>query len=253
MTTTTRSTKWSERQRQATKPVTAHAHGENDRLVGRFVVRFDRTERILHWVSAVAILVAVFTGAALYIRPLAVAIGRRELVKDLHVIAGFAGVVPFVIAMAGPWRASLERDIKRFANWHDDDLRWFRRRYRARSETGKFNGGQKVNAVLMSSAMLVMLMTGSIMKWFGPFPLDWRTGATFVHDYVSFGLWFLIPAHILKAIITPGAISGMWTGWAHRNEATSRPRWWNDVRADDDHPDGGGEAQAESVGAGTRR
>ncbi len=156
--------------------------GGNDRVVGDRVVRFDRTERILHWVTAAAVLVALATGAALYVGPLAIAIGRRELVKDLHVIAGFASVLPFAVAMAGPWSRGLRRDVSRVANWHDDDLAWFRRGRRSWTETGKFNGGQKLNAVLMASALVVLLATGSVMKWFGPFPLEWRTGATFVHD-----------------------------------------------------------------------
>jgi formate dehydrogenase subunit gamma len=215
-------------------PATRHAEGPNDRLVGEFVVRFDRTERIVHWATAVALLVALATGAVLYVAPLAIAVGRRDLVKDIHVVSGIAAVVPFAVAMAGPWRAGLRRDVDRFANWHDDDLRWFRRRTRAGSETGKFNGGQKLNAVLMASALVVLLMTGTIMRWFGPFPLEWRTGATFVHDYVSFGLWFLVPAHILKSIVTPGAVRGMWTGWVSRAEAAGRPRWWESVTSSDD-------------------
>lgn len=207
---------------------------DNDRLVGDRVIRFDRTERILHWVTAAAVLVAVATGAALYVRPLAVAIGRRELVKDLHVIAGFASVLPFVVAMAGPWSRGLRRDVWRFANWHDDDIAWFRRGRRAGTETGKFNGGQKLNAVLMGSALVVLLATGSIMKWFGPFPLEWRTGATFVHDYVSFGLWVLIPAHVVKASVTRGAVASMWSGWVPRDDAEARPRWWESVTDEND-------------------
>ena len=219
-------TRWSQRQDAADTPPRTHAHGPSDTVQGDFGVRFDRPERILHWVSATAVLLAVVTGAILYVEPLAVAIGRRELVKNLHVATGFAGVVPFLVVMAGPWRAGLQRDVQRFSMWHDDDVRYLRRRTRPGSDTGKFNGGQKLNAVLLSSALVVMVMTGTIMKWFGPFPLEWRSGATFVHDWVSFGLWFLIPAHIIKAIITPGAVRGMWTGWARRHEAEARPRWW---------------------------
>ncbi len=225
----TATTRWSDRQRSLDHPPRPHAHGENDRAEGGFVVRFARSERIVHWVSATAVLVAVATGAILYVEPLAVAIGRRELVKNLHVISGFAGVVPFLVVMSGPWRASLQRDVQRFSLWHDDDVRFLRRKTRHGSETGKFNGGQKLNAVLMSSALAVMVMTGTIMKWFGPFPLEWRSGATFVHDWVSFGLWFLIPAHIIKAIITPGAVKSMWTGWVRRDEAEARPRWWESI------------------------
>ena len=214
------------------RPARAHAPGSNDRAVGGFVVRFDRTERLVHWLSAAAVLVAVATGAILYVAPLAIAIGRRAVVRDLHVASGIASVVPIAIGLAGPWRDGLRRDVARFAHWHDDDLRWFRRRHRRAAETGKFTGGQKLNAVLMSSALVVLLMTGAVMRWFGPFPLEWRTGATFVHDYVSFGLWVLVPVHVVKAVATRGAVRGMWTGWVRREEAERRPRWWESVTDD---------------------
>lgn len=208
-------------------------HGAaNDRVVGDAVVRFDGVERAVHWVSATLVLVAVATGMILYVRPLAVAVGRRELVKDVHVISGLASLVPFVVAMAGPWSRGLRRDVGRFANWHRDDTRWFRRSHRHRAETGKFNGGQKLNAVLAASGLVVMAMTGSIMKWFSPFPLEWRSGATVVHDWVSFGLWVLIFGHVFMAVVTRGAIRGMVTGRVPRAEAESRPRWWAAIRRD---------------------
>lgn len=189
------------------------------------VLRFDRTERVVHWVTAAAVLVAIATGLILYVRPLAVAVGRRDVVREVHVVAGFASVVPVLVAVALPWGRGLRRDVHRMAMWHDDDLRWFRRGQRARSVTGKFTGGQKLSAVLMSSGLVVMTMTGSIMRWFGPFPLSWRTGATSVHDWVSFTLWFLVGAHILKALTTPGALRGMWTGHVDDADAERRPRW----------------------------
>lgn len=214
----------------AAAPTSTTRPHTNDVVIGDRVVRFDVTERVVHWVSACTVLVAVATGAILYVEPLAVAIGRRALVKDVHVIAGIASIIPVLVAVAVPRGAGLRRDIQRFSHWHDDDVAWFRRRRRPTAETGKFNGGQKLNAVLLSSALVVLLMTGSIMRWFGPFPLEWRTGATFVHDWVSFGLWFLIPAHIIKAVVTPGAVRGMWTGLVSRAEAESRPRWWASLR-----------------------
>lgn len=204
----------------------------NDILVGDEIVRFDGVERAVHWLSALLILIAVATGMILYIRPLAIAVGRRELIKDIHVYAGLASLVPFAVAMVGPWSRGLRRDVERFGTWHVDDKRWFRRALRHRSETGKFNGGQKVNAVLVGAGLIVMAMTGSIMKWFGPFPLEWRTGATFVHDWVSFGLWVLIFGHVFMALITRGAIRGIVTGRVPRADAESRPRWWEDVSSE---------------------
>ena len=50
---------------------------------------------------------------------------------------------------------------------------------------GKFNAGQKLNAIFVAGCIPVMLATGGIMRWFDPFPLAWRTGATFVHDWTT--------------------------------------------------------------------
>jgi len=57
-----------------------------------------------------------------------------------------------------------------------------------------------------------MLATGSIMKWFAPFPVDWRTGATFVHDWTAIGLFVLITVHVAKGLSDPVARRGMLTG-----------------------------------------
>lgn len=200
-----------------------------DRIEGDRIVRFDGVERSVHWLSSSLVLVAVATGLVLYVAPLAAAVGNRELVKNVHVISGLAAFVPVVVALVGPWGRGLRRDVSRFSNWHRDDVRWFSRRLRDRSDTGKFNGGQKLNAVLVASGLVVMAISGSVMKWFAPFPLSWRSGATFVHDWVSFGLWVLIAVHIAKALSTPGALRGMVTGTVPASDAEAKPRWWASV------------------------
>ena len=43
-----------------------------------------RTERAVHWVHATAFLVLLATGLVLYVRALSVAVGRRPLLKDIH-------------------------------------------------------------------------------------------------------------------------------------------------------------------------
>lgn len=89
------------------------------------------------------------------------------------------------------------------------EWRWFRRARRRDVVIGKFNPGQKLNAAFVAGAMPVMLATGSIMKWFGPFPLSWRTGATFVHDWMFLALTVMVIGHVGKALADPGALRGM--------------------------------------------
>ena len=79
--------------------------GEGERP-GR-LARFDRTERAVHWATAVLVLTLVATGAVLYIPSLSVAVGRRLLVEDIHIYTGLALFVPILVAVVGRWGANL--------------------------------------------------------------------------------------------------------------------------------------------------
>jgi len=214
-----------------------------DRRLGDQVVRFDRTERWLHWTNAVLFLILLATGMTLYVGQLAALVGRRVLVKDVHVIAGVLLPVPLLLAYAGSWRSGLRRDVRRLARWSTDDRRWltsFGRRGRA--GLGKFNAGQKLNAIFVAGCIPLMLVTGAIMRWFKPFPLDWRTGATFVHDWLAITLLFVIVGHIGIALAEPIALRAMRRGTVPASHVERHhPRWWREVETSD-------EASQEPVG-----
>lgn len=204
-----------------------------DTVVGGAVVRFDRTERWLHWANATLFLALLATGMTLYVGPLSALVGRRVLVKDVHVISGLLLPLPLLVAYAGCWRRGLRRDVRRLARWSIDDRRWltsFGRRGGARM--GKFNAGQKLNAIFVAGCIPLMLTTGVIMRWFEPFPLAWRTGATFVHDWLALALLAVIVGHIGKALREPVALRAMRAGTVPSEHARRHhPRWWREVEA----------------------
>ena len=206
------------------------------------LLRFDLVERVVHWVNALLFGVLVLTGAALYIGSLGSIIGRRALVENIHVYCGLALPVPVVLALAGRWGRGFRRDIARMNRWSRADRDWFRAlfkggrdRFRLLSEVplGKFNPGQKLNASFVAGAGLVMLATGVVMRWYHPYPIDWRTGATFVHDWLALGLGLVILGHIGLALRDPDAFRSMWTGRIARSWARRHAPAWLDG---DDEP-----------------
>ena len=209
-----------------TSPSTEHAGS---------LSRFDGLERALHWANAVLFVVVLTSAAALYFGPLSAVVGRRELVRAIHVYSGLALPLPFVAAfvLGRRWHSQLGEDVRRLNRWIDDDRRWLRSLGRDRRvRLGKFHPGQKVNAAYLAGGVPVMALTGSIMKWFGPFPLSWRTGATFVHDWVAMGFFVLVTGHVLKAVADRDAMHGMLTGWVDERWAAARhPRWRDESRA----------------------
>ncbi|HEX2039602.1 MAG TPA: cytochrome b/b6 domain-containing protein [Acidimicrobiales bacterium] len=162
--------------------------------------RFDGVEKALHWANAALFFALMATAVALFVDPVSVWIGRRALVRDLHVAAGVLLPVPWLLAFTVGRTPMLLADVRRLDRWTDVDWRWLRSLGRdPYLEVGKFNPGQKLNAALVAGSVPVMLGTGAIMRWFEPFPLDWRRGATFVHDWLAVLLFALVVGHAVLA------------------------------------------------------
>ncbi len=181
--------------------------------------RFDRVERWFHWANAALFLVLLGTAAALYLDPVSRLVGRRALMRDVHVWSGLALPVVWLVVL-GPLRSTpLRADLRRLNRWTADDFRWLRSLGRdPYVRLDKFNAGQKLNASVIAGAVPVMLGTGAVMRWFTPFPLSWRTGATFVHDWLAVVVFAFTVGHIAKALSHPRSLRAMWSG---KGEAVS--------------------------------
>ena len=201
--------------------------------------RFDRGERVLHWTNAVLFLTVLGTGAALYVPQLSVLVKRRHLVKDIHVYAGILLPVPLTATLlAGRWGRQLRADVRRLNRWNTDDRRWLRTLGRdLKVRLGKFNPGQKLNAAFTAGAIPVMLATGLIMRFPNEWPLSWRTGATFVHDWIFLALAVTITGHILFALNDPLSLRSMVRGWIPASWARRHaPRWLDEERPGENQP-----------------
>jgi formate dehydrogenase subunit gamma len=207
----------------------------------RALLRFDKVERTVHWVNAVLFAVLIVTGAALYLEPVSALIGRRQLVQDIHVYGGLALPVPVFAAVVGRWGKGLRADVRRFNRWSVDDRAWMHavgtgreRRLTARRHLrlGKFNPGQKLNAAFTAGTIGVMLATGAIMRWYHPWPLSFRTGATFVHDWLALAVVVVIAGHISFARGDPEAMGAMRHGMIGRRWAARHaPLWLAEMEA----------------------
>ncbi|HWE57780.1 MAG TPA: cytochrome b/b6 domain-containing protein [Acidimicrobiales bacterium] len=213
-----------------------------DRRTTGWLARFDRVERAVHWVNAALFGVLILTGSVLYLQPLDQLVGRRALVENIHVWCGVALPVPVLLALAGPWGRRLRLDVRRFNRFSREDRVWIRTAFREREERvatlaqlemGKFNAGQKLNAAWTAGVGLVMLGTGAIMRWYHPWPLAWRTGSTFVHDWLAAAIGLVVIGHIGMAVRDPAALRAIFTGRIRRSWAEKHAPAW---LAGDDGP-----------------
>ncbi|MFF0594848.1 cytochrome b/b6 domain-containing protein [Streptomyces antibioticus] len=194
------------------------------------IPRFTRAERWIHRTTALLMGVCVLTAAALYVPEVAQLVGRRALVVRVHEWAGLALPVPVLAGLAS---RAFRGDLGRLNRFGPHDRRWLRaalRRDRRRAErpAGKFNAGQKIYAAWIAGATLVMLGTGLLMWFTHLTPVQWRTSATFVHDWLALTIGIVLAGHIGMALGDPEARRGMRTGAVSREWAEREHPLWRD-------------------------
>lgn len=162
--------------------------------------RFGRTERLLHWTHASAFGVLFATGLALYLPDLAELVGRRPLLKAVHLWTALAWAVAVVLVVALGDRRRLAADWRELERIDADDRRWLRGR---RAPPGRFNAGQKVNALLTVAFALLFAVSG-LFIWLGErdhsFLLE---GAGPVHVVLTWVSVVLLTGHLYLAVIHP--------------------------------------------------
>jgi formate dehydrogenase subunit gamma len=191
------------------------------------VARFDATERTVHWLTAAVALILTTTGAILYVPSLSVLVARRLFVEDTHVYLGLALFVPILAGIVGRWGANLRSDLRQMRDLSAPEITWLRTLgRRGHSSIGKFNPGQKLNTNAVGGMLVVLFVTGLILRWGNFLPVSIRTGATFVHDVFALVFVVVIGGHITFAVTHPQALRSMVTGWVPAHWARRHAPAW---------------------------
>jgi formate dehydrogenase subunit gamma len=179
----------------------------------RRLARFSRTERTLHWMHASAFLVLLGSGLCLYLPSLAEAVGRRPLLKTIHIYTALAWAAALILIFAFGDRRQLLRDAREV-----DDLR-----------DGRLNVGQKLNAIVTAALALLFVITGFFL-WYGERDTRFRLpNALLVHDWLMYVSLVLFLGHLFLAVIYPRtrhSLSGMTRGWVDEDWALEHHPGW---------------------------
>jgi formate dehydrogenase subunit gamma len=188
--------------------------------------RFTRAERWIHRSIGLLFTVCLVTAAMLSTPFVSELVGRRFIVSRIHIVCGLLLPVPILLGLL--LSAAFRDDVRRLNRFTPRDWRWLRAKDRrsGRITVGKFNAGQKLNAAVVLGAILVLLATGIVMWQNGWWPVAWRTGATFVHDWTALGTLLLIVGHIVMASRDSEARTGMREGDVDRTWAAREHGSW---------------------------
>jgi formate dehydrogenase subunit gamma len=194
----------------------------------RYIRRFSRTERTLHWVHAAAFFVLLGSGLVLYVPALSTLVGRRPFVKDVHFDTGLAWMVAIALIVALGDRRGLRRTLHELDAFDRDDRLWLRRIPRPQ---GRFNAGQKLNAALTASFALLFAVSG-VLLWYGERNNSFRFASTILlHDGLMYVSIVLVIGHLYLALIYPStkhALRGMTTGSVRSDWARQHHSKWVD-------------------------
>jgi formate dehydrogenase subunit gamma len=188
--------------------------------------RFSVGEKWIHRTFGALMLVCIVTAALLYFDFLSTAIGHRQTISTIHFFSGLLLPVPIIVGLLVS--ADFRRDVSRLNRFSSNDWQWLKSSSRRAVQfaVGKFNAGQKLNSAFVLGTVIVMLVTGLMLRYFGFFADSTRTGATFVHDAFAFALVIVSIGHIGMAWADPGARRGLRTGFVSEEWAqTEHPAW----------------------------
>lgn len=189
------------------------------------IARFSVAERWAHRSIATLTVILLITAALLYIPDFAAVVGNRQLVRVVHEVAGFALPIPILLAL---FSRSFRADTSRLNRFKPSDWQWLRSRSRRLGAipVGKFNAGQKLNAAFSLGWIIVMFATGSMMFFSSHFSDLLRTGATFVHDWLTLAVFVVVLGHIYMAFNDATARAGMRSGSVPLTWAVREHREW---------------------------
>jgi formate dehydrogenase subunit gamma len=191
----------------------------------RYVQRFTLTERLLHWIHASAFFVLLGSGLVLYLPSLSAAVARRPLIKDIHFWTGicWAGAILLVAALGN--RRAVAATVREIDLFDRDDRRFLTGDTHA--PQGRFNAGQKVNAVVTAAFALLFLVSG-LLLWYGERDTRFRLpGTAYLHDSLMYASIVVVAGHLYLALIHPStrhALRGMTLGsvradWARKHHS----------------------------------
>ncbi|MGH2441792.1 MAG: cytochrome b/b6 domain-containing protein, partial [Chloroflexota bacterium] len=194
-----------------------------------------RTERAVHWMQASSFLLLLLTGLALQLPSIEAAIGNRELLHEIHLSAAFFFFFgPALIALSGN-RQSVSRDVTSVDTWDGDDLRWLvpfplLRLFGVRTPPqGRFNAGQKLNAIFIVWSTLTFTVTGLIIWQNRRFNTTLVSHANSIHTWLAYIALVAFLGHLYLAVGYPKtrhALRAITQGWVRREWAVEHHAKW---------------------------
>jgi formate dehydrogenase subunit gamma len=198
--------------------------------MSRWIYRYTAGERTNHWLVAIAFVLAMLSGLALF-HPafyfLSNLFGGGTWNRILHPYIGVFLALFFFILAFQFWRYARIVPADRVWMRHIGDE--IRNRDERMPEAGKFNAGQKYVFWMVVVTVPVLLISGIVIwrPWFAPyFPLPVLRIVVLIHAVVAWLMILGIIVHVYAAIWVKGSVRAMTRGTVSPAWAKHHHRAW---------------------------
>jgi formate dehydrogenase subunit gamma len=200
--------------------------------MSNYIERFSTSERVLHWIVTASFFTLLLTGLGLYSRLFNGYFALFGGGANAILVHKIAGLVFFFSSLY--MYLNHKKDVSTF---DEDDKRWVEQRggYLSRDAShfniGKYNPGQKLFAIFIAAATLVLGVTGLFIWMPTSFPRWIVQLSLLAHGTLFVGAIMFVVVHVYLATIgNPGTIEAMLWGsvrkpWARKHH----PKWYKDV------------------------
>jgi formate dehydrogenase subunit gamma len=166
------------------------------------------------------------SGLCLYLPSLAEAVGRRPLLKTIHIYTALAWAIALVLVFVVGDRRSLRRTVHEVEYFDDDDRAWLLGRH---APQGRLNAGQKVNTIVTAVFAILFAVSGFFL-WYGERDTRFRMpNALLIHDWLTYASVFLVMGHLYLSLIYPKtrhSLNGITRGWVREDWARRHHAKW---------------------------
>ena len=204
--------------------------------------RFVLVERLAHWTYAAFFLLALVIGLLMWIPSTRIRMGgSRQQISHLHGGMGLLMIIVPLLLFLFADRCRLSGDLREIDVWDRDDRVWFWRalrgdtlRRREMPPQGRFNAGQKANAIIVVAMAVGFIITGSLLLA-GPHLPGWLVSrALLLHQVLAIAAVALFVGHLLHAFSTKhgrDSLRAMTGGTMSETVARERhEKWWRRQR-----------------------
>ena len=192
----------------------------------RYLRRFSRSERALHWIHASAFFALLASGLVLYLPALAERVSRRPLVKAVHLYTALAWAAALVLIVLVGNRRRLRQTLRELDLFDGDDRQWLLGRD---VPQGRFNAGQKLNFWLTAAFAALFAISGFLL-WYGERDTRFRFANTILlHDGLMYVSLVVLVGHLYLSLIHPStrhSLRGITRGEVREEWARNHhPKW----------------------------